>query len=85
MLSPVELVFIAIVVCGTMFWITMLVDCIKHEPQIQARLFWSVIIAFTHVVGALLYFFVRRPVRARLVAKGKKMSFGIVLLALLPL
>jgi dienelactone hydrolase len=85
MLSPVELVFVAIVVCGTMFWITMLVDCIKHEPRIQDRLFWSVIIALSHFVGALIYFFVRRPKRSRLVAKGRKMSFGVVLLALLPL
>jgi dienelactone hydrolase len=83
MLSPVEIVFVGVVVCGTLFWISMLVDCIKHEPRIQDRLFWAVIIALTHFVGALLYFFVRRPVRSRLVAKGRKMSFAVLLFGLL--
>lgn len=51
---------------GTVFWIWMLVDCAKHEPREgNDRIVWVLVIALTHFVGALIYFFARRPDRIR--------------------
>lgn len=86
MLSPVELVFIAIVIWGTVFWLSMLLDCWRNEPRGLTRIVWTVVIALTHVVGALLYFFVRRPERVRTVPRpgGKRrISYAFLLPALL--
>ena len=51
-------------VLGTIFWIWMLVDCATKEPsEGNDKLIWILIIVFTHLLGALIYFFVRRPQR----------------------
>jgi len=51
-------------VLGTVFWIWMLVDCAtKESSQGNEKLIWILIILFTHFLGALLYFLVRRPKR----------------------
>jgi hypothetical protein len=43
------------------FWIWMLVDCIRNENiSGNERLAWSLVIFFTHFLGALIYFFVGR-------------------------
>ncbi|QLC49190.1 PLDc_N domain-containing protein [Methanolobus zinderi] len=58
--------FFGIGIVGTIFWIWMLVDCAMKEPsQGNDKLIWVIIILFTHLLGALLYFFVRRPQRIR--------------------
>ena len=46
------------------FWIWMLVDCATKEPsQGNDKVVWILIIVLTHVIGALIYFLVRRPQR----------------------
>lgn len=46
------------------FWLWMLVDCATREPsQDNDKLVWVIIIVFTHFIGALLYYFIRRPKR----------------------
>lgn len=51
-------------ILGTIFWIWMLIDCAKNEPREgNDRVLWVLIIALTHLVGALIYYFVRRPER----------------------
>lgn len=51
---------------GTIFWIWMLIDCALHENgQSNDKLVWILIILFTHFLGALIYFFLRRPERMR--------------------
>ncbi len=60
----VELFVLFVVVFGTIFWIKMIVECATREPsEGNDRLVWTIIIVFTHVVGALIYYFVRRPER----------------------
>ena len=49
---------------GTAFWIWMIVDCATHERNSTEKIVWIVIIVFTHLLGALIYFFVRRQKRA---------------------
>ncbi len=49
------------------FWIWMLVDCATKEPSAgNDKVIWILVIIFTHWIGALIYFFVRRPERKRL-------------------
>ena len=49
---------------GTIFWIWMLVDCATKEPSTgNDKVVWILVIALTHWIGALIYFFVRRPQR----------------------
>ena len=51
-------------VLGTIFWVWMLVDCATKEPnEGNSKVVWTIIIVFTHLVGAAIYFFVRRPQR----------------------
>ncbi len=58
------LLFLAVAVGGTVFWIFMIIDCATKEPsQGNEKLIWILIIIFTHLIGALVYYFVRRPQR----------------------
>ncbi len=60
----VELFVLFVVVFGTIFWIKMIVECATREPsEGNDKVVWTIIIVFTHVVGALIYYFVRRPER----------------------
>jgi predicted membrane channel-forming protein YqfA (hemolysin III family) len=46
------------------FWIWILVDCATKELDTgNTKLVWIIIVVFTYVVGAAIYFFVRRPRR----------------------
>ncbi|MBA2287138.1 MAG: PLDc_N domain-containing protein [Ktedonobacteraceae bacterium] len=60
----------AIIIVGSIFWIWMLVECITREPsEGNDKVVWLLIILFTHTVGALIYFFVRRPQRIQLMGR----------------
>lgn len=48
------------------FWIWMLVDVVTKEPsEGNERLVWLLVVILLGFLGALLYFFVRRPQRIR--------------------
>lgn len=54
------------------FWIWMLLDCIRHEPaEGNERMIWVVVISLLGWLGAMIYFFVRRPVRIRQAKSGR--------------
>jgi hypothetical protein len=58
------LLFVALGIASTIFWIVMLVDCAtKESSQGNDKLAWILIILFAHWIGALIYFLVRRPRR----------------------
>jgi hypothetical protein len=42
------------------FWVWMLVDCANHENEGSTKIAWLLIILLAGVVGAPLYFFVRK-------------------------
>ena len=52
-------------VLGTIFCVWMLVDCATKEPNDgnSSKVVWTLIIVFTCLIEAALYFFVRRPQR----------------------
>jgi hypothetical protein len=64
------LIFFPLLLVGLaffVFWIWMLVDCATKEPsQGNDKIIWILIIVFTHWIGALIYFLVRRPERKKL-------------------
>jgi amino acid permease len=60
----VLLVALVLGLAAMIFWIWALVDCAKNEPsQGNEKVVWILIIVFTHWIGALIYFLVRRPAR----------------------
>lgn len=62
------LFFLLLSVGGTIFWVWMLVECITKEPRdSNDRIVWAVVIAITHLLGAGLYFLLRRPKRMQTV------------------
>lgn len=48
------------------FWLWMLIDCATRELDTgNEKITWIIIIALTSWIGALVYYFVRRPERIR--------------------
>ena len=59
-----SLVVLALGAMGTIFWIWMLAECATRErSEGNHKVAWILIIIFTHLIGAALYFFIRRPAR----------------------
>ena len=53
-------------ILGTVFWIWTLIDCAtKESSQGNDKVVCILVIALTHVLGAAIYFLVRRPQRMR--------------------
>ena len=49
------------------FWVWMLIDCLKNEPsEGNDKIVWLLVIVFTKIFGAAIYYFVRRPRRPQL-------------------
>jgi len=66
----IPLFFIALAILSTIFWILTLIDCAVNEPsESNDKVIWILVIIFTHVLGALIYRFARRPERIRLYGK----------------
>lgn len=70
---PIDLIFCCfglVIILGTVFWIWMIVDCATNEPAgDNNKIVWILVIVLTHLLGAAIYFFVRRPERKRLVGR----------------
>lgn len=48
------------------FWIWMLIDCASNEPSHDnEKVVWILVIALLQGIGALIYYFARRPQRIR--------------------
>ena len=58
------LLFFALFVLALVFWVWMLLDCATLEPDGGSdKVTWTIIIVMTSLLGAALYYFVRRPQR----------------------
>ncbi len=61
------LFIVPMVLLAFAFWVWMLVDCAtKESSQGNDKIIWILVIIFTHWLGALIYYLVRRPERKRL-------------------
>ena len=47
------------------FWLWMLIDCIKNETDSTQRIIWALIVFFLPCVGSLVYFFARKMPRGK--------------------
>jgi len=53
-----------VAVAGFVFWVVVLADCLLNETREgNERIVWTLVVIFTLVVGAALYYFLRRPRR----------------------
>ena len=60
----------AVGIAATVLWIWMLIDCLtKEADEHNNRLIWTLVIVFTHAIGAIIYLFVRRPQRIKELGK----------------
>ena len=54
-------VIIPLALLSFVFWLWMLIDCIKNESLVgNEKMAWVVVIVLTHWLGALIYFFAGR-------------------------
>jgi prolipoprotein diacylglyceryltransferase len=59
-----DLTVLLLISTGFAFWIWMIIDCATNEPSTgNDKIVWIVVIVFTHIIGALIYYFVRRRPR----------------------
>ena len=57
----IPFVGVIVAIAVFIFWVMMLVDAIRHASE-KTKLVWVVVIIFTHVIGALIYYFIeKRP------------------------
>ena len=61
-----------LIIFGFMFllsfilWAWTLVDCLRKETDKgNTRLIWVLVIVFTYIVGAFLYYLIRQPKRVK--------------------
>lgn len=47
-------------ILATIFWIWMLIDCLTSAMPGTEKILWFLVIFFLHILGALIYFFVKR-------------------------
>ncbi len=64
------LVFALISIFAFVFWIVMLLDCVKKKfKEDIEKIVWVLVIIFTGIIGALIYYFV---VKKNIVSSKKK-------------
>lgn len=53
------LIIVALTVFIFVFWILMLVDCVKRKfKEGSDKIVWVIVIIFTQIIGAIIYYFV---------------------------
>jgi len=61
----ISLVFGLVVLAMIAFWLWMLIDVITKCPSEEnKKLIWILIVIFTGIIGAIIYYFVQRPKNA---------------------
>ncbi len=54
-------------IAALVFWIWMLVDCMRREPpESMEKLTWALVILLGSIVGALVYYVIRKLPRDRI-------------------
>ena len=54
---------IAVVLAGSVFWVAMLIDALKSDMDSGEKLVWVLVIVFTHVLGAGVYYYAVKRAR----------------------
>jgi hypothetical protein len=57
-----------LMILAALFWVWVLIDCVTKEPsEGNDKIVWTIIILFAPWIGAILYYFIRRPERIKAV------------------
>jgi hypothetical protein len=62
-----------LVMVASVFWMMALVDAINREPTGNGQFLWTMVILALPVVGALIYWFVRRPMQPHARLRASRM------------
>ena len=55
-----------LMILASIFWLWILIDCVTKEPsEGNDKIVWTILILFLPWIGAILYYFVRRPERIK--------------------
>jgi Phospholipase_D-nuclease N-terminal len=54
-----------LVILASLFWLWMLIDALTNEPTTNDKILWFLVIFFLHLLGAVIYYFVRKQGRTR--------------------
>jgi amino acid transporter len=60
----IPLIWICFCIFVFVFWLVMLIDAIKNSPE-KIKLIWVIVIIFTWIIGALIYYFVEKRPREK--------------------
>lgn len=66
MFGTLGVVSLLLFIATSVFWIWMLIVAATQERSTGEKILWVIIIIFTHILGAAIYFFVRYMPRRRL-------------------
>ncbi len=58
--AAMMILFCVLGLAASAFWLWMLVDALVNEPDTNQKILWFLVIFFLHVVGAIIYFAVRK-------------------------
>ena len=64
MIVVIATIALLLLIATFVFWIWMLIDCLKRKEnqfpnkETNDKIFWSLIIFFTYLIGAILYYFI---------------------------
>ncbi len=62
--------FDGIAIFVAIFWAWVLIDCVtKETAEGNDRVAWLLVILFAPVIGALAYYFIRRPERVKVLGR----------------
>jgi hypothetical protein len=64
-LAAFGVLIVVLVIVASIFWLWMLIDALVNEPTTNDKMLWFLVIFFLHIIGAIIYFVVRRSGRTR--------------------
>lgn len=71
LIIPFVLGAILLGILGSIFWIWMLIDCATNKTlRDNQKIGWIIAIVFTHLIGAIIYYFVGRTPRVAQAREG---------------
>ncbi len=71
LIIPFVLGAILLGILGSIFWIWMLIDCATNKTlRDNQKIGWIIAIVFTHLLGAIIYYFVGRTPRLAQAREG---------------
>ena len=53
-------IFWGLAILASLFWLWMLIDALMNEPTTNEKILWFLVIFFLHLLGAIIYFVVRK-------------------------